>query len=146
MKQKTGTLLFVLAFILLWACTPSSLFKEKSQAVKTPVAVTNTETAVADTIEEILHDSITPQPVENEAIDSDTATIDTVAAALTTALPSDSVLTQPQDTTLFDSLLLDPTRPAQAALKRDTTLMDSLELAIYKYNKIIDDSPGAGHL
>ena len=29
---------------------------------------------------------------------------------------------------------------ARAALKRDTTLMDSLELAIYKYNKQIDDS------
>ena len=140
MKQKTGTLLFVLAFILLWACTPSSLFKEKSQAVKTPVAVTNTETAVADTIEDFLHDSIAPKPVENVAIVNDTAATDTLTAAIPTVIPSDSALTQPIDTTIFDSLLLDPTRPAQAALKRDTTLMDSLELAIYKYNQIIDDS------
>ncbi len=29
---------------------------------------------------------------------------------------------------------------AAAAMKRDTTTMDSLELAIYKYNKVIDDS------
>ena len=140
MKQKTGTLLFVLAFILLWACTPSSLFKEKSQAVKTPVAATNAETAVADTIEDFLHDSIAPKPVENVAIVNDTAATDTLTAAFPTVIPSDSALTQPIDATIFDSLLLDPTRPAQAALKRDTTLMDSLELAIYKYNKIIDDS------
>ncbi len=140
MKQKTGTLLFVLAFILLWACTPSSLFKEKSQAVKTPVAATNAETAVAGTIEDFLHDSIAPKPVENVAIVNDTAATDTLTAAIPTVIPSDSTLTQPIDTTIFDSLLLDPTRPAQAALKRDTTLMDSLELAIYKYNKIIDDS------
>ena len=140
MKQKTGTLLFVLAFILLWACTPSSLFKEKSQAVKTPVAATNAETAVADTIEDFLHDSIAPKPVENVAIVNDTAATDTLTAAIPTVIPSDSALTQPIDTTIFDSLLLDPTRPAQAALKRDTTLMDSLELAIYKYNQIIDDS------
>ena len=140
MRQKTGTLLFVLAFILLWACTPSSLFKEKSQPVKTPVATTNAETATADTIDEFLHDSIAPKPIENEDVVSDTATIDTVAATLPTVLPSDSALTHPKDTTIFDSLFLDPTRPAQAALKRDTTLMDSLELAIYKYNKIIDDS------
>ena len=140
MKQKTGTLLFVLAFILLWACTPSSLFKEKSQAVKTPVAATNAETAMADTIEDFLHDSIAPKPVENVAIVNDTAATDTLTAAISTVIPSDSTLTQPIDTTIFDSLLLDPTRPAQAALKRDTTLMDSLELAIYKYNQIIDDS------
>ena len=140
MKQKTGTLLFVLAFILLWACTPSSLFKEKSQAVKTPVAATNAETTVADTIEDFLHDSIAPKPVENVAIVNDTAATDTLTAAIPTVIPSDSTLTQPIDTTIFDSLFLDPTRPAQAALKRDTTLMDSLELAIYKYNQIIDDS------
>ena len=33
-----------------------------------------------------------------------------------------------------------PQGKAAAALKRDTTTMDSLELAIYKYNKQIDDS------
>ena len=35
---------------------------------------------------------------------------------------------------------LPPLGKAAAALKRDTTTMDSLELAIYKYNKVIDDS------
>jgi len=45
----------------------------------------------------------------------------------------------------FDSLFSDTTisrgaRQAAAALKRDTTLMDSLELAIYLHNKAVDDS------
>ena len=43
----------------------------------------------------------------------------------------------------LQSAMGDDDRPqgkAAAALKRDTTTMDSLELAIYKYNKVIDDS------
>ena len=40
----------------------------------------------------------------------------------------------------------EPQRPANAALKRDTTNMDSLELAIYKYNQQIDDSLRADSL
>ncbi|MCR4603343.1 MAG: LPS-assembly protein LptD [Prevotella sp.] len=44
-----------------------------------------------------------------------------------------------QDSIIEDTLL-PAGQQAKAALKRDTTLMDSLELAIYKYNKVIDDS------
>ena len=45
----------------------------------------------------------------------------------------------------FESLFTDTTisrgaRQAAAALKRDTTVMDSLELAIYLHNKAVDDS------
>lgn len=45
----------------------------------------------------------------------------------------------------FDSLFTDTTisrgaRQAAAAMKRDTTVMDSLELAIYLHNKAVDDS------
>ena len=45
----------------------------------------------------------------------------------------------------FDSLFSDTTisrsaRQAAAALKRDTTVLDSLELAIYLHNKAVDDS------
>ena len=50
---------------------------------------------------------------------------------LDTLLTDDSI---PQDT------LIETTRPAAAALKRDTSTMDSLQLAIYKHNKAIDDS------
>ena len=45
---------------------------------------------------------------------------------------------------VYDSLSLDSispdAKPAAAALKRDTSQMDSLELAIYKHNKAVDDS------
>ncbi len=48
------------------------------------------------------------------------------------------------DTLFTDTIppdtLIEGSRPAAAALKRDTTTMDSLELAIYKHNKAIDDS------
>ena len=50
---------------------------------------------------------------------------------LDTLLTDDTI---PQDT------LIETNRPAAAALKRDTSTMDSLLLAIYKHNKAIDDS------
>ena len=53
------------------------------------------------------------------------------ADVLDTLLTDDSI---PQDT------VIETNRPAPAALKRDTTTMDSLQLAIYKHNKAIDDS------
>ena len=40
----------------------------------------------------------------------------------------------PVDTMIPDN------QPSAIKTKRDTTQMDSLELAIYKYNKVIDDS------
>ena len=40
----------------------------------------------------------------------------------------------------LDTLLKNQADAAAAKMKRDTTMMDSLELAIYKYNKEIDDS------
>ena len=47
--------------------------------------------------------------------------------------------------TSYDSLFSDTTisrgaHQATVALKRDTTVMDSLELAIYLHNKAVDDS------
>ena len=50
---------------------------------------------------------------------------------LDTLLTDDTI---PQDT------IIETKRPAAAALKRDTSTMDSLQLAIYKHNKAIDDS------
>ena len=44
------------------------------------------------------------------------------------------------DTLSRDTLISPNAKPAAAALKRDTSQMDSLELAIYKHNKAIDDS------
>ena len=53
------------------------------------------------------------------------------ADVLDTLLTDDTI---PQDT------VIETNRPAAAALKRDTSTMDSLQLAIYKHNKAIDDS------
>ena len=44
------------------------------------------------------------------------------------------------DTLSRDTFISPNAKPAAAALKRDTSQMDSLELAIYKHNKAIDDS------
>ena len=67
----------------------------------------------------------------------DEAPADTVAdtvAANTTETAEDTAEEAPQDTIIPSS--------AEAAIKikRDTTTMDSLELAIYKHNKAVDDS------
>ena len=42
--------------------------------------------------------------------------------------------------TIVDGKTSKGAKPAAAAMKRDTTTMDSLELAIYKHNKAVDDS------
>ncbi len=172
MKQKTGTLLFVLAFIFVWACTPSSLFKGTSSP-KGPAATAVPATAATTTNPPTPNTPTTPPstdsttPATNTPTDStapaisaatsaagaptaitdtttavlpaDTATLPSLAVggfpadttATTAALPADTATLAPPDTTAA---------PAAAALKRDTTTMDSLELAIYKYNKVIDDS------
>ena len=44
------------------------------------------------------------------------------------------------DYMLTDTVISKGARQANAALKRDTMMMDSLQLAIYKHNKAIDDS------
>ena len=44
------------------------------------------------------------------------------------------------DYTLTDTVISKGAKQANAALKRDTMMMDSLQLAIYKHNKAIDDS------
>ena len=56
---------------------------------------------------------------------------------------ADSLHATDKDTTQITSeksLDASPLNEAAAKLKRDTTTMDSLELAIYKHNKAIDDS------
>ena len=137
----------MLAFILLWACTPSSLLKEKSKEGKITSSSADTAAITRPTVYQS-DSALTENPADSAAVDS-------ASRARQTVSPTDSTLTQSTaDTTAtsqpiasssdsilsVDSLPFDPTRPAHAALKRDTTLMDSLQLAIYKYNQIIDDS------
>ena len=65
------------------------------------------------------------------------AQVDTAAADAAVKVVGDTLANVvPQ---VADSLLAGAA-DAAAKLKRDTTTMDSLELAIYKYNKVIDDS------
>ena len=66
---------------------------------------------------------------------------------VTDSVPHDSLLpvparaeVSPQGSLQPDTVISANAPRAAAALKRDTSTMDSLELAIYKYNKVIDDS------
>ena len=145
-KKNTGSVVFVLAFILLWACTPSALFKNAAPTAsvdkEVPISVPK-EIPVREDPEEV------PQvPVEAPPSAPEGATIDLP----TDSLSADSLITE----VVPDSMtIVAPSRAeggassgaegggssiARAAMKRDTTTMDSLELAIYKYNKVIDDS------
>ena len=77
---------------------------------------------------------------------------DTLTALLPDSLRGDSLTAMAATTpdsldaeadTVADRALLEgtsPQKPSAIALKRDTTTMDSLELAIWKHNKAIDDS------
>ena len=77
---------------------------------------------------------------------------DTLTALLPDSLRGDSLMAMAATTldsldaeadTVADHALLEathPQKPSAIALKRDTTTMDSLELAIWKHNKAIDDS------
>ena len=93
------------------------------------------EAAPLDTIVKALPDAVAQvqQLVDSLKQKTDSATAATVAA-IAEAAKADSTIEQPKDTM--------PRQVADAAakMKRDTTTMDSLELAIYKYNKVIDDS------
>ena len=137
MKQKTLSFILTLAFILVWACTPTSLFKTLPPAEpKAVVAAVSADTT-----------GVTPpdSTAKQERPDSLAKTEEPVAQDSTkrTAAPDSVKLTEATDSlpaTAPSDSLLTADQPAKAALKRDTTTMDSLELAIYKYNKVIDDS------
>jgi len=134
-KQKTGILLLVIAFIHLWACTPSSLFKSKVERETGAVRSLSPSTNPTDLTQQVSPD-FTHLNLSRQNNDSVTTTAD--GDTLTAEMVADSIATD-SIPTLTDTLL-SGNRPARAAMKRDTTVMDSLELAIYKYNKVIDDS------
>ena len=133
--------------MLLWACTPSSLFKGGSQKETTGTVLppdNPTQSAPDDSLKtptkDLPADTVAKDTIPVEVIPTDSILADSIPAdsILTDSILADSTATQ----ALSDSIEapVDINRPAHAALKRDTTTMDSLELAIYKYNKVIDDS------
>ena len=208
MKQKTVILLMFVAFICMWACTPSSLRRDNKKEVSKAISdlplpddipldtliqrAGDTE-ALADAVAEalggdpsaVVPDSLADM-VARVVTDADSladlvadadslgdlvavadSLADVVAAGGTDSLSAlgkkaakairrrakaDSTLTsndgekksgrrkKSRTVAALDSIAERGAETAAAKMKRDTTTMDSLELAIYKYNKVIDDS------
>ena len=126
------------AFMVIWACTPSSLRQNNGQGMAEAVgSLPKPDDIPFDTIANAVTDTITVTQ-QVEPADTLTQIADSVGQKEDVAL-SDSLTGQTLNQAL-DTLLKDKGDEAAAKLKRDTTMMDSLELAIYKYNKVIDDS------
>ncbi len=101
--------------------------------------------AGADSLREVIEGLAQQVTVtDSAAIEAFADSLKTVADSLVISQDSlGTAIAEAMD--MFDDDIPDddgstPRAPAAAALKRDTTTMDSLELAIYKYNKVIDDS------
>ena len=126
------------AFMLMWACTPLSLRRDNSRGGTKAVAELP---SVADVVQEAVPDAVAmvQQVVDSvEVLAKDTSLVERAVAE------ADSVSTVENLQELaehLDSLIAERSvEDAAAKTKRDTSAMDSLELAIYKYNKVIDDS------
>ena len=147
MKQKSVIISIVCAFMLMIACTPSSLRKGK-------------------VIEEVLDETVVAAPtLAAPVLPKDSVTLPALIDSIASSQTADSLKQTVAE--MADSLTLEPAaaaplipdniksdisdvRPeieelnaagdAAIKVKRDTTTMDSLELAIYKYNKEVDDS------
>ena len=153
MKQKTVILLMFVAFTLLWACTPLSLRRNSNPgATKAIGSLAKSTDVIADAMAQV-RPEVAQQVVrvaDSLAAQADTAAIGSVVRATADSLLADA---RAQADSLLagsrahsDSLmaqadsLIAQVGEASAKLKRDTSQMDSLELAIYRYNKVIDDS------
>ncbi len=157
MKQKTGVFIFVVAFILVWACTPSVLrndgrgtagaagtagMAEATGATGATEATGATgATGATEMADTLLADLLS---ADTTLLTADTIPVppadSTLAIADSTLAVADSTLAAADSTLIAADAPPTAGAPARAALKRDTTTMDSLELAIYKYNMVIDDS------
>ena len=141
-----------MALLLVWACSPTTLFQKSSKmeegaAVGAAIFVPDSVPAADEPTAEEPTSRWSVRPL------TDTTTVDTMITIDAGNVHSQQGEASPADSTgaaaspsggrlegaLPDSLP-PPTGEGRAALKRDTTTMDSLELAIYKYNKVIDDS------
>jgi len=145
MNRKSALILLLSVLIVFGACTPLSLLNKGKKAMKEAESFVHqndvssmVDKAITKASELLEQDEVPADDMEvpADAVEvaadkvevADSAATDTTAAVAT----MDSVATGADD--LADAA------PAAAKMKRDTTTMDSLELAIYKYNKLIDDS------
>ena len=145
----------MVAFMLMMACTPASLRSDrKSRNVEG--GMRNEDTSEADQTpsgspylggESTLQGNLIPPSsfllprndstiIPEDSLQADEVPRDSVQAALDVIrdgfIKGDSLVKPASPTTVLQE--------AAAKLKRDTTTMDSLELAIWKHNKAVDDS------
>lgn len=152
MKQKAVILSMSVAFILMWACTPLSLRQNRESGVTKAISVLPLEkdkvSAVADQLVAVAADSSARASLQKGVTSSladslksliSTSVSDTLSQVLDSLRSKTDSAAVRQTMAQLDSLI-DTKAGANAKLKRDTTTMDSLELAIYKYNKVVDDS------
>ena len=136
MKQKSVIFTILGVIILMVACTPSSLRLGRAPKVVEQAAVVSVP-------------ELDRVPLDTVATPQKTALVDSVPETLRDSLGTgqsaavvDSVVKEMKDSLKEVSRVPDIPNGAQAAIKtkRDTTTMDSIELAIYKHNKAVDDS------
>ena len=121
------------AFIMVWACTPSSLRRDNRKEVSKAVNVLPViDKAPLDTLVQKVPE-VVAQVLDSLAVDS--LAVDTLAK-----MEKKDEVAEKVEEKVEEALAEAPIAEAAAKMKRDTTTMDSLELAIYKYNKVIDDS------
>lgn len=121
-RRKTLIFMLLFAFIFVWAAVPPARFGAGDGGDGNDSLPENEDDTIGRTIEK--------HPPRNRILSKEelAALIDSIG---TDSLPADTSEMVPK---LLDSL------PRKVSLEPDTTLMDSLELAIYKHNKAIDDS------
>ena len=159
MKRKSAIILLLSVLIMFGACTPLSLLNKGKKAVKEAESFVQKDDAktvmgqAATKVSQVLEDSEAPADsaveVPADAVEVPAALQDSLRNLRDSLTAIHDSLTTLQDslTRKIDSLISsssaavsEAAAPAAAKMKRDTTTMDSLELAIYKYNKLIDDS------
>ena len=154
MERKSVIVLLLSVLIVFGACTPLSLLNKGKKAMKEAESFVqhNDLNAIVDKakakVSELLEqDEVPADSVASTAVGvSDVAVADSTAIATpstdstTVATSGDSAAVAVADSTALSAGDVSDAAPAAAKMKRDTTTMDSLELAIYKYNKLIDDS------
>ena len=140
-KKKSVVISILCAFMLMMACTPSSLRMGKApEGEKTGdiVSVPKLPEPVL-TMDSVSIPALIDSIASRQDVDSLIAEVkDSIEAHPEVAAIVDSVV-EHIDEVPVDTLIPDNVQSA-IKTKRDTTTMDSLELAIYKYNKVIDDS------
>ena len=116
------------------ACTPSALRPvsvletEKESGTVTLPELSRSDLQVADVVIPELPDSL-PFTLNDSLAAAAGETVDSLTRKDSVVISDQSLLTT-----------IDNFKEAAAKVKRDTTTMDSLELAVYKHNKAIDDS------